>query len=183
MPSVRDARTLGAQAERLAGRRERAGSLAGTRSVALVVGWYVLVGGAAAGVPLALGQNPLVCPVASARTASASWLLSLGLGLPIGAATIAASRFFVRTAAWAHALHAALRPAVEGAGDSAILAVAMASAAGEELLFRGLLVPLIGVVASSAIFGALHQIGGPARWGWMAWAAVMGAHLRVGLRR
>jgi len=41
-------------------------------------------------------------------------------------------------------------------------------------LFRGFLAPLIGVVASSVVFGALHQVRGPARWGWMAWATVMG---------
>jgi hypothetical protein len=50
----------------------------------------------------------------------------------------------------------------------------VASAAGEELLFRGLLVPVIGVVASSIVFGALHQIRGRARWGWMVWATIMG---------
>jgi membrane protease YdiL (CAAX protease family) len=175
MPSVRDAPTLGAQAERLAGRQERSGSLTGTRSVALVVTWYFFAGAAAVGIALALGQNPLVCSGALGARGAASWLLSLGLGLPIGAATIALTRLLVRSAAWAHALHVALRPAVAGASDGAILAVATASAVGEELLFRGLLVPLIGILASSAIFGALHQIGGRARWGWMAWAAIMGA--------
>jgi hypothetical protein len=63
---------------------------------------------------------------------------------------------------------------VHGAGDVGLLAVAVASATGEELLFRGLVLPLVGVVASSVVFGALHQIRGPARWGWMVWATVMG---------
>ena len=101
-------------------------------------------------------------------------LLSLGLGVCLGAMTIAASRIMVRRVAWARALHAALRPAVHGAGDVGLLAVAVASAAGEELLFRGLLQPLLGIVVSSVVFGALHQIRGPARWGWMVWATVMG---------
>jgi membrane protease YdiL (CAAX protease family) len=63
---------------------------------------------------------------------------------------------------------------VNGAGDGALLAVALAGAAGEELFFRGLLVPLVGVVASSIAFASLHQIRGPARWGWMLWAGIMG---------
>jgi len=167
--------SLGAQAERLAGRRERAGSLAGTRSVALIVTWYVLAGVAAIAIAVALGQNPLVCRGALGVRGAASWLISAALGLGLGAATVAASRVFVRHMAWAHALHAALRPAALGASDATLAAVATASAVGEELLFRGLLVPLVGVAASSALFGALHQVGGRARWGWMAWAGVMGA--------
>jgi membrane protease YdiL (CAAX protease family) len=139
------------------------------------VTWYVVAGAAAAGIALALGRNPLVCAGTLGAQGAASWLISVGLGLPLGAGTIVLSRVFVRRAAWAHALHVALRPAVEGASDATIAAVAAASAVGEELLFRGLLVPLIGVAASSALFGALHQIGGRARWGWMAWAGVMGA--------
>ena len=92
----------------------------------------------------------------------------------VGAITIASSRALVRRAAWARSLHEALRPAVQGAGDGWLVAVAMASAVGEELLFRGLLVPVLGILASSALFGALHQVRGPARWGWIAWATVMG---------
>jgi membrane protease YdiL (CAAX protease family) len=175
MAALKGGPTLGAQAERLAGRRERVGSLAGTRSVALVVAWYLLAGGAAVAVALALGQNPLACAGSLGAQGAASWLLSLGVGLPLGAATIAVSRFFVRSVSWADALRMALRPAVQGASDGAIVAVATASAVGEELLFRGLLVPLIGIAASSALFGVLHQVGGRARWGWMAWAAIMGA--------
>jgi membrane protease YdiL (CAAX protease family) len=100
--------------------------------------------------------------------------LSLGIGVPLGAATIAATRVLVRRAVWARALHAALRPAVPGVGDLALFAVAAASATVEEVFFRGLLLPLTGVVASSVVFGALHQTGGRARWGWMAWATIMG---------
>jgi membrane protease YdiL (CAAX protease family) len=142
--------------------------------VALVVAWYAALGATAAAISLALGRNPFACAGGLGAHGAASWLLSVGFGLPLGAATVAASRVFVRRTAWAHALHVALRPAVTGASDGAIIAVAVASAVGEELLFRGLLVPLIGVLASSAVFGALHQIAGPARWGWMAWAAIMG---------
>jgi hypothetical protein len=67
-----------------------------------------------------------------------------------------------------------VRPAMGRAGDGALLTVAVAGAVGEELFFRGLLVPLIGVVASSIVFASLHQIRGASRWGWMLWAGIMG---------
>jgi membrane protease YdiL (CAAX protease family) len=108
--------------------------------------------------------------------------MSLGLGLCLGAVTIATTRALVRRAEWARALHAALRPAVYGAGDGMLLLLAIASATGEELLFRGLLVPTVGILASSFVFGMLHQIHGRGRWGWMAWATLMGLLFAVVFR-
>jgi membrane protease YdiL (CAAX protease family) len=109
----------------------------------------------------------------------ASTLASLGAGVCVGAGTIAATQTLVRRAAWARALHSALRPAVHGAADGSLLALAVASGLGEELLFRGLLVQVIGIAASSLVFGALHQIRGRARWWWMALAAGMGVVLAL----
>jgi membrane protease YdiL (CAAX protease family) len=176
MAAGRDEHALGAQAERLAASGDRAaGSVDGDgRPAPLVVAAYLGVGGVAAGLSLALGRNPLVCEGWLGAQGAASWLVSLGLGLVLGATTIAVTPAMVRRWRWARALHLALRPAVHRAGDAALLSVALASAVGEELLFRGLLVPLVGVVASSAAFGLLHQIRGRARWGWMGWAALMG---------
>jgi hypothetical protein len=165
---------LGAQAERLGAGDHGPGVLARGQRVVLLVAAYGAVGAAAAGASVALGHDPLSCDGWLDTTGTAAVLVSLGLGVCLGAVTIAASRILVRRAVWARALHAALRPAVHGAGDVALLAVAVASAAGEELLFRGLVLPLVGIVASSVVFGALHQIRGPARWGWMVWATVMG---------
>jgi membrane protease YdiL (CAAX protease family) len=165
---------LGAQAERLGAGDDAPGALARGPRVALLVTAYGAVGAAAAGVSLALGHDPLSCDGWLETPGMAGVLVSLGLGLCLGATTIAASRVLVRRVAWAQALHAALRPAVHGAGDLGLLAVAVASATGEEVLFRGLVMPLVGVVVSSLLFGALHQIRGPARWGWMVWATVMG---------
>jgi membrane protease YdiL (CAAX protease family) len=139
-----------------------------------VLGGYAAVGGLSAGVALALGFDPLACDGWLRMRGAASVLLSLGLGLCLGATTIGATREIVRRARWARALHAALRPAVHGAGDGMLFALAIASATGEELLFRGLLVPTVGVLASSLVFGVLHQIRGRGRWGWIAWATLMG---------
>jgi uncharacterized protein len=139
-----------------------------------VLGGYVALGALSAGVAVALGHDPIACDGWLRARGMASFLLSLGLGVCLGAITVMATRAVVLRAEWARALHAALRPAVHGVGDGMLLALAVASAAGEELLFRGLLVPTIGVVVSSLVFGVLHQIRGRGRWGWIAWATVMG---------
>jgi uncharacterized protein len=141
---------------------------------ARVLAGYAVVGGLSAAVAVALGYDPLSCEGWLHASGAASLLLSLGLGLCLGAGTVAATRAIVRRAEWARALHAALRPAVHGTHDGVLFALAIASATGEELLFRGLLVPIVGVVASSLVFGVLHQIRGRGRWGWVAWASVMG---------
>jgi membrane protease YdiL (CAAX protease family) len=174
MAAGRDVETLGAQAERLGARGERTGMLARTRPVLFVIAGYAAVGALAAGTSVLLGHDPIACDGWLGARGTASFLLSLGLGLPLGAATIVSTRVLVRRSPWAHALHAALRPAVHNADDLTLFAVAAASSAGEELLFRGLLVPIVGVVASSILFGSLHQIRGTARWAWMAWATIMG---------
>jgi membrane protease YdiL (CAAX protease family) len=134
-----------------------------------------VLGAGAAGVSLALGQDPLSLQGwLGIGSPAAAALVSAGAGVCVGAVTVAITRLLVRRARWARALHEALRPAVKGAADGWLLALAAASALGEELLFRGLLVPMLGVVLPSVAFGLLHQVRGPARWGWMAWATLMG---------
>jgi membrane protease YdiL (CAAX protease family) len=174
MPAGKDDHALGAQAERLGASGDRGtGSEGGGPALAVALA-YAAVGAIAAGVSLLLGHNPIACDGWLGTRGVASWLLSLGLGILLGSTTIAATPAMVRRWRWARALHLALRPAVHRAGNAALFSVAVTSAIGEELLFRGLLVPLIGVVASSIAFGLLHQIRGRARWGWMAWATIMG---------
>jgi CAAX protease family protein len=139
-----------------------------------MAGGYLAVGTLAAITAAAFDRNPLTCAGWLGANGPASWLMSAGLGLALAGATIAATPFLVGHSPWARSLHGALRPAISGASDRAIFFVAISSAAGEELLFRGLLVPAIGVGLSSLVFGALHQIRGRGRWGWMAWATLMG---------
>lgn len=139
-----------------------------------MLGGYAVVGALSAGVAATLGHDPIACDGWLGASGAAALLLSLGLGVCLGAVTVVATPAVVRRAEWARALHAALRPAVHGTSDWTLLGLAIASATGEELLFRGLLVPTVGVVASSLVFGALHQIRGQGRWGWIAWATVMG---------
>jgi membrane protease YdiL (CAAX protease family) len=150
-----------------------AGALAGGGAAAVAL-TYAAGGAAAAGIAAALGYEPFERSSWLGAGPAAGFVLSLGLGVLLAAVTVEGTRVLVRRALWARALHAELRPAVRGASDLALLAVAVSSAAGEEILFRGLLVPMTGIVTSSLVFGALHQIRGPARWGWMAWATLMG---------
>lgn len=135
----------------------------------------------AIGAALARGQSPFSVPAAE------TWLplpdvlggvlnhgLSLAGGVVLAIVTIKATRAFVARWGWARALHADLRPAIRGAGDGTIVIMGVASALGEELLFRGLLATTVGLFASSLAFGLLHQMRGRGRWIWAGWATVMG---------
>ncbi len=125
-------------------------------------------------VAAAFEQDVLFTPswLGLANTSAVAW--SVVMGLALGVATVLVTRIVVRRARWARVLHAELRPSVRDAPGGTLVVMALASGVGEELLFRGLLTPLVGVVLSSVAFGLVHQVRGPARWVWVAWASVMG---------
>ncbi len=158
------------------GPRARGFAGAGRRDAApFVAGGYAAVTIAIVSLSWWAGWSPFVAADSWLGTSGvAAAFVSAGLGAVVAAVTIAATRAMVRRTGWARALHADLRPAVRDSSDSALVVVALASGIGEEILFRGLLVPAIGVIASSLVFGVVHQVRGPARWGWMVWATVMG---------
>lgn len=54
-----------------------------------------------------------------------------------------------------------------------IAVIALLSGASEEFFFRGVLLPEVGLTASSVLFGLLHAVN----WMYVAWAAVTGAGL------
>ncbi len=137
----------------------------------------VIYGGAAVisfGLLAARGKNPLEYEAWLSIGASLGHGVSLAAGALLALGTALATREFVRRWAWARALHAHLRPAVRGASDASIFVLGIASAAGEELFFRALLTPVLGLVLSSLAFGLLHQVRGRGRWAWVSWATVMG---------
>ena len=121
-----------------------------------------------------LGYSPVACAGWLGIGGLASVVLSIGVGLCMGAATIAASRVIVRRAPWARAMCAALQPPLSGVAQRALVTRAIGGAIGEELLFRGLLVPTLGILGSSILFGAAHQLRDEGRWIWMVWATIMG---------
>lgn len=132
------------------------------------------LGLAAAALACVLGRNPLITTSALGLAGASSIATSILMGLLVAAGTIAMSRVLVRKEPWARALHEELRPAVHRASDGAILTMALTSGIGEELVFRGLLVPIVGIAIASIAFGLLHQLRGPARWAWAGWATVTG---------
>lgn len=126
------------------------------------------------GVAVVQGKSPLETEAWLELPDWSRHLASIGGGVLLAALTIRATRAFVRRWGWARTLHADLRPAVRDAGDGAILVLGIASGVAEELFFRGLLAPALGLVLSSIAFGALHQLRGRVGWIWATWATVMG---------
>lgn len=137
----------------------------------LVYGVLALVAISAA---LARGQSPIGAEAWLPLSSPLGHVASIAGGVLLAVATIKATRQFVRRWSWARALHADLRPGIRHAGEGAIVVLGVASAASEELFFRGLLATTFGLVASSLAFGLLHQTRGRVRWVWAGWATVMG---------
>ncbi|APR82974.1 Hypothetical protein A7982_08323 [Minicystis rosea] len=100
--------------------------------------------------------------------------LSAVFGIVTAVIIIALTRVTVRHFAWAQRLHSELRPVARDLGVGHILVVAGLSSLGEELLFRGVLVPAAGVWLASGAFGFAHQMKGPSRWVWAGWATAVG---------
>jgi len=102
-------------------------------------------------------------------------LYSLGIGLSFGGLVAFSTRIFVTRYAWARNLHQELRPVARDLSALGIVSVAAFSALGEELWFRGLLQPWVGLWLQALAFGMVHsQLRGPSRWAWVSWAMLMG---------
>lgn len=149
--------------------------VSGVRAVLL----YGVMSAIAVGISLALRDGP-------AWEHPAPWLvlrrpssvgLSAVLGLALAAVAIAATRVVTVRFEWGRRLHRDLRPMASRLSIGHILMLAGLSSLGEELLFRGLFTPAIGVVLSAMLFGLAHQIAGPSRWVWVGWASVVGVGL------
>lgn len=83
-------------------------------------------------------------------------------GLAAGLLLVFASRMALYRFEWARSLHRDLRHMLFPLTDPEIVVLAAASSVGEEMFFRGALLPVVGLLASSAIFALLH-IGPKAR--------------------
>lgn len=83
-------------------------------------------------------------------------------GLAAGLLLVFASRMALYRFEWARWLHRELRHLLFPLTDVEIVVLAGASSIGEEMFFRGALLPAIGLLGSSAIFALLH-IGPKAR--------------------
>lgn len=113
-----------------------------------------------------------------AGTSTSSWLvLSPLLGLAVAALVIALSRLAVKHYAWGRSLHRNFRHLLGPLSTREILILALASSIGEELLFRGALLPWIGLWPQAIIFALLHVGPGARFLPWTASALVMGVVL------
>jgi membrane protease YdiL (CAAX protease family) len=89
-------------------------------------------------------------------------------GLAAGLAIVFVSRLALYRFEWARALHREFRHLLNPLTDFEIIILAAASSVGEEMFFRGALLPSIGLLGSSAVFALLH-IGPRARY--LPWTA------------
>jgi uncharacterized protein len=77
-------------------------------------------------------------------------------GLLIGLGFVFASRYATHRFEWGRALHRDMRDLLGPLPGLEIVVLAVASAVGEEIFFRGALLPAAGLWGSSAIFALLH---------------------------
>ena len=147
-------------------------------------GAYALMGGVALALIWARG-TPLLHPQPHryldefVLDDGSAHLLSLVAGLGFGLIVVALSRVTVQRFTWAKRLHRELRPFARGLDRTGIAVLALLSAAGEELLFRGLLQPWMGLWPQALLFGLVHQMPGASRWIWVSWALCVGLALGV----
>jgi membrane protease YdiL (CAAX protease family) len=92
-----------------------------------------------------------------------SWhlLVSVVFGVVLGLGVVALSRLAVTRTSWGRDLHQSFRHVLGPLTGREIAILAAASAVGEELIFRGALLPWIGLVPQAILFALLHI--GPTR--------------------
>jgi len=107
-------------------------------------------------------------PLLPALVPTPAWL---ALGVASGAALWATIPFLLRSSAMRRVWNELLLPFSRGLRTGDIAVLALLSGISEEIFFRGVLLPELGLVLSSVCFGALHALCAL----YVAWAAVIGA--------
>jgi uncharacterized protein len=104
------------------------------------------------------------------------WLLLAGpgFGAALGLSVVALTRVATRHLQWARDLQSSFHDLLGPLTGREIVILALASSIGEELLFRGALMPWFGVWISSAIFAVLHIGPGRRFVPWTVSAFVLG---------
>jgi membrane protease YdiL (CAAX protease family) len=138
----------------------------------LVIGLYASMGIFA--LVLAAGRgDPDVYRLGGSPSGSAL-MISPVLGFLLGLAVVALTRLATRHFTWARELHSSFRDLLGPLAAREIAILAVASAIGEELLFRGALMPWLGVWLQAVVFALLHVGPGRRFLPWTASALVLG---------
>jgi membrane protease YdiL (CAAX protease family) len=138
----------------------------------LVIGLYGAM--ALVGLVLASGRgNPDVFRV---DASAPGWLLLGGpvIGAAVGLTVVGLTRIATRHFQWARDLHASFHDLLGPLSGREIMILALASSIGEEVLFRGALLPWLGVWLQAMVFALLHVGPGKRFVPWTASALVMG---------
>jgi membrane protease YdiL (CAAX protease family) len=104
----------------------------------------------------ALRGHPNVWRLSGHEAAASLTFAGILCGLAVGLSIVFASRMALYRFDWARALHRELRHLLFPLQSAEIVVLAAASSVGEEMFFRGALLPVVGLCASSAIFALLH---------------------------
>lgn len=106
----------------------------------------------------------------------AAWQLGAGplVGAALGLSVVGLTRLATRHFQWARELHASFKDLLGPLTAREIVILALASSVGEELLFRGALLPWVGVWVQAAVFAALHIGPGRRFLPWTASALALG---------
>ncbi|MEO8707374.1 MAG: CPBP family intramembrane glutamic endopeptidase [Kofleriaceae bacterium] len=108
--------------------------------------------------------------------AAERWLLGVGpvIGFGFGVGIVGLTRLSTKHFQWARNLHTSFRDLLGPLSGKEIVILALASSIGEELLFRGALLPWFGVWIQAAIFALLHVGPGKRFLPWTLSALVLG---------
>jgi membrane protease YdiL (CAAX protease family) len=137
----------------------------------LVIGLYGAM--ALVGLLIAAGRgNPDLFRVGSPE----AWQLLAGpvIGFAVGLAVVGLTRIATRHLQWARDLHGSFRDLLGPLTGQEIVILALASSIGEEILFRGALLPWMGVWLQALVFALLHVGPGKRFLPWTLSALVLG---------
>ena len=137
----------------------------------LVIGLYGAM--ALVGLLIAAGRgNPDLFRIGSPE----AWQLLAGpvIGFAVGLGVVGLTRIATRHLQWARDLHGSFRDLLGPLTGQEIIILALASSIGEEILFRGALLPWVGVWLQALVFALLHVGPGRRFLTWTLSALVLG---------
>jgi hypothetical protein len=102
----------------------------------------------------------------------------LAIGIPVGAvaglAVVVLTQAATKRFEWARMLHNSFKNLLGPLTGSEIVILALASSVGEEVMFRGALMPWLGIWIQAGVFALLHVGPGKRFVPWTAMALAMG---------